>query len=94
MHGTSSVSTEKLSNLFNEGICKVNIWTALERDSLPVLFEDMIKNSLKLSDMKKQNHFFLKNYSEINLLKKVNRLLTILQQHTGRKLSSANEKYC
>ena len=48
LHGTSSVSTKKLFNLFNDGICKVNIWTALERDSSPVLFGDMILNASKI----------------------------------------------
>ncbi len=60
LHGTSSVSTEKLSNLFNDGICKVNIWTALERDSSPVLFEDMIKNSSKVVGYEKAKLFLSK----------------------------------
>ena len=41
LHGTSSVSNEQIKNLYDDGICKVNIWTALERDSSPVLFADM-----------------------------------------------------
>ncbi len=45
LHGTSSVTNEQVKNLFSDGICKVNIWTALERDSSPVLFEDMVKNA-------------------------------------------------
>ncbi len=48
LHGTSSVSTEKVAKLFDDGICKVNIWTALERDSTPILFEDMLMNAAKI----------------------------------------------
>lgn len=45
LHGTSSVSREQITGLFDDGIVKVNIWTALERDSAPVLFEDMVRNA-------------------------------------------------
>ncbi len=48
LHGTSSVSTDKVANLFDDGICKVNIWTTLERDSTPALFNDMITNAAKI----------------------------------------------
>lgn len=48
LHGTSSVLKEKLTGLFEQGICKVNIWTALERDSSPALFQDMIINAAKI----------------------------------------------
>ncbi len=48
LHGTSSVSNEQVRNLFGDGIAKVNIWTTLERDSSPVLFEDMLKNAAKI----------------------------------------------
>ncbi|MDR1705044.1 MAG: class II fructose-bisphosphate aldolase [Clostridiales bacterium] len=52
LHGTSSVPNEQVRHLFNDGVCKVNIWTALERDSSPVLFEDMVRNAGKLADNK------------------------------------------
>lgn len=45
LHGTSSVSSEQLINLFDDGVCKVNIWTALERDTSPVLLEKMVENA-------------------------------------------------
>lgn len=48
LHGTSSLSDNQLSNLFNDGICKVNIWTALERDSTLALFRELVKNASKL----------------------------------------------
>lgn len=47
LHGTSSVTNEQVKNLFSDGICKVNIWTALERDSSPALTEFMVKNAAK-----------------------------------------------
>jgi len=45
LHGTSSVSNEEIKALFDDGIAKVNIWTALERDSSPALTEWMIRNA-------------------------------------------------
>ncbi len=45
LHGTSSVSNDQIKRLFEDGICKVNIWTALERDSSPALTEFMVKNA-------------------------------------------------
>ncbi|MDN5314373.1 MAG: fructose-bisphosphate aldolase, class [Clostridiales bacterium] len=48
LHGASSVSTEEIANLFDDGICKVNIWTTLERDTAPALLEDMLRNIAKI----------------------------------------------
>lgn len=48
LHGTSSVGNDQIKNLFHDGIAKVNIWTSLERDSSPVLFEDMLRNGSKI----------------------------------------------
>ena len=48
LHGTSSVGNDQVKNLFSDGIAKVNIWTILERDSSPVLFEDMLSNVSKI----------------------------------------------
>lgn len=53
LHGTSSVSNDQVRNLFNDGIAKVNIWTILERNSAPVLFEDMVKNASKVTGREK-----------------------------------------
>ena len=47
LHGTSSVGNDQVKELFDDGVCKVNIWTALERDSSPPLFEDMVLNASK-----------------------------------------------
>ena len=49
LHGTSSVGNDQVKNLFNDGIAKVNIWTILERNSAPVLFEDMVRNASKIT---------------------------------------------
>lgn len=48
LHGTSSVTNDQLKALFTDGICKVNIWTALERDSSPALAEWVVKNLAKV----------------------------------------------
>lgn len=45
LHGTSSVSNDQIKKLFADGVCKVNIWTALERDAAPALTEFMVKNA-------------------------------------------------
>ena len=49
LHGCSSVSNDQVASLFNDGVCKVNIWTALERDSSPVVFEEMLKHFGKVA---------------------------------------------
>ena len=52
LHGTSSVPNSQVKDLFHDGICKVNIWTALERDSAPKLFAEMVRNASKIADQK------------------------------------------
>lgn len=49
LHGTSSVTNDQVKTLFTDGVCKVNIWTAIERDSSPVLFESLVKNASKVA---------------------------------------------
>jgi fructose/tagatose bisphosphate aldolase len=48
LHGTSSVSPDQVRSLFDDGICKVNVWTALERDSTPALMEAMLRNAARV----------------------------------------------
>lgn len=45
LHGTSSVPPEQLDSLYEDGVCKVNIWTTLERDSAPVVLRDMLEHA-------------------------------------------------
>jgi len=47
LHGASSVPNHQIADLYQDGICKVNIWTALERDSMPDMFEFLVKNASK-----------------------------------------------
>lgn len=61
LHGTSSVSAAKLKNLFADGICKVNIWTTLERDSSPILFQEMLKNAIKIIGPEKARELISKD---------------------------------
>ncbi|MEI8200837.1 MAG: class II fructose-bisphosphate aldolase [Eubacteriales bacterium] len=49
LHGASSVTSNQIEHLIDDGVCKVNIWTALERDASPVLFADMVKNAAKVA---------------------------------------------
>jgi fructose/tagatose bisphosphate aldolase len=53
LHGTSSVGNDQVRNLYNDGIAKVNIWTILERNTAPVLFEDMVRNAAKITGKEK-----------------------------------------
>lgn len=52
LHGCSSVPPSQVADLMNDGVCKVNIWTALERDSCPALLEDMCRNAAKVAGAK------------------------------------------
>ena len=49
LHGTSSVTNDQVKGLFADGVCKVNIWTALERDTSKPLFADMVRNASKVA---------------------------------------------
>jgi fructose-bisphosphate aldolase class II len=48
LHGGSSLADGELAHCFDDGICKVNVWTALERDSATVLFQRMVENAAKI----------------------------------------------
>lgn len=45
----SSVQGSQIAHLIDDGVCKVNIWTALERDSSPTLFSDMVKHACRVA---------------------------------------------
>jgi fructose/tagatose bisphosphate aldolase len=45
LHGVSSVDPERLGRLFEDGIGKVNFWTALERDSSAELFATLVEHA-------------------------------------------------
>ena len=49
LHGSSSVAPERLGSLFADGVRRVNLWTALERDSTPVLLRAMQSHADKLA---------------------------------------------
>jgi len=49
LHGASSVPNARIADLFADGICKVNIWTALERDASPILLRDMIEHAVEVA---------------------------------------------
>lgn len=49
LHGTSSVTNDQVKGLFADGVCKVNIWTALERDTSKPLFAEMVRNASKVA---------------------------------------------
>ncbi|HEY5585977.1 MAG TPA: class II fructose-bisphosphate aldolase [Ruminiclostridium sp.] len=49
LHGASSVPGDQISHLIEDGVCKVNLWTALERDSSPALFKSMVENATKVA---------------------------------------------
>ena len=45
LHGASSVPAEQVAGLIDDGVCKVNVWTTLERDSSPALLDAMVHNA-------------------------------------------------
>jgi fructose/tagatose bisphosphate aldolase len=49
LHGGSSVPADRIRNLFDDGVCKANLWTALERDSAPELLADMVAHAAKVA---------------------------------------------
>ena len=49
LHGCSSVAPEQVRNLFGDGVCKVNLWTALERDTAPLLLAEMAANASRIA---------------------------------------------
>jgi fructose/tagatose bisphosphate aldolase len=55
LHGTSSVPAQQITNLFDDGIRKVNVWTTLERDSSPTLFQEMLGNAAKIVGSERTN---------------------------------------
>jgi fructose/tagatose bisphosphate aldolase len=52
LHGCSSVSHDQIRLLFKDGIRKVNVWAAIERDSSPALLNDMVRNAAKVAGPK------------------------------------------
>ncbi len=62
LHGTSSVTNDQVRNLFSDGVCKVNVWTALERDSSPVLLEDLVINAAKIAGPRVASRLFEEGY--------------------------------
>lgn len=52
LHGASSVPNTRIADLFTDGICKVNIWTALERDASPILLRDMVEHAVEVAGSK------------------------------------------
>jgi len=41
LHGASSVPADQIAGLADDGVCKVNLWTALERDASPHLLREL-----------------------------------------------------
>ena len=52
LHGASSVPADQIAALYEDGVCKVNRWTALERDSSPALLTAMIENASRVGGPK------------------------------------------
>ena len=49
LHGCSSVPHDQVRLLFRDGVRKVNVWAAIERDSSPTLLVDMVRNAAKVA---------------------------------------------
>ena len=86
LHGTSSVGNDQVRNLFDDGIAKVNIWTILERNSSPVLFEDMVRNASKITGKDKTEAMVKSGFLVKKLTGQAKHLFHIIQLFTGRIL--------
>jgi len=49
LHGSSSVPPDHLRSLYADGVCKVNVWTTLERDSSPRLLSEMVRHAAQVA---------------------------------------------
>lgn len=49
LHGASSVPGDQIARLYTDGVCKVNLWTALERDSSPLLLADLVRHPARVT---------------------------------------------
>lgn len=49
LHGASSVPAEQLESLYSDGVCKVNVWTVLERQSGAALLAAMVRNAVLIA---------------------------------------------
>ncbi|MBI4979461.1 MAG: class II fructose-bisphosphate aldolase [Spirochaetes bacterium] len=58
LHGASSVPAARIAGLYNDGVCKVNIWTVLERDSAPALMTAMKENEERIAGAKPDIGFY------------------------------------
>jgi len=45
LHGASSVPADQIAGLADDGVCKVNLWTALERDASPHLLRELASHA-------------------------------------------------
>lgn len=48
LHGGTSVQKDAMVHLANDGICKVNVWTLLERESAAQLLEHLVRHAGKV----------------------------------------------
>jgi fructose/tagatose bisphosphate aldolase len=53
LHGCSSVPMDQIQHLYRDGVCKVNIWTILERDATPALLEAMVREAARHTGAKR-----------------------------------------
>ena len=62
LHGTSSVPNDQVAHLYSDGVCKVNVWTALERDATPILFDDMVRHAREVANKATVNKLVADGY--------------------------------
>jgi fructose/tagatose bisphosphate aldolase len=76
LHGASSVKEGQIADLFDDGVCKVNIWTALERDSSPVLLKSMIENASKIDGPEASLSHFTTVYRQNIIFSEMKKIIT------------------
>ena len=85
LHGASSVESQQITNLFEDGVCKVNIWTILERESSAILFPMMLQNASRILGFEQvvelQKQGILGENISINSEKSIDYYTTLYRQH-------------
>jgi fructose/tagatose bisphosphate aldolase len=76
LHGTSSVPAADIAALFDDGICKVNIWTRLERDSAGVLFENLLENAARVTGPERDIAYYTASYRRQLVFERMKEIVT------------------
>jgi fructose-bisphosphate aldolase class II len=75
LHGSSSVAPARLGSLFADGVRRVNLWTALERDSTPVLLQAMQSHADKLAGPRASLDYYATTWRQNIVFEEMKRII-------------------